>query len=121
MVANRRVLSGFFGGLSGNQGALRSVFLLQAGLSRDAFVSTSVVSATLVDIFRLMIYGTGFLTTHFTNSQELTSSVVVGTVSAIIGTFVGKRLLERVTLKFVRNTVATVMLLIGFSLIAGFV
>ncbi len=115
------VLSGFFGGLSGNQGALRSVFLLQAGLSRDAFVSTSVVSAILVDISRLMIYGTGFLTIHFTNSQELTFSVVVGTICAIIGTFVGKRFLERVTLKFVRNTVAIVMLLIGFGLIAGFV
>ena len=115
------VLSGFFGGLSGNQGALRSVFLLQAGLSRDAFVSTSVVSATLVDISRLMIYGSGFLTIHFTNSQELISLVVVGTISAIIGTFVGNRFLERVTLKFVRNTVAIVMLLIGFGLIAGFV
>ncbi len=115
------VLSGFFGGLSGNQGALRSAFLLQAGLSRDAFVSTSAVSATLVDISRLMIYGMGFLTTHFTNSQELITSVAVGTICAIIGTFVGKRFLERVTLKFVRNTVATIMLLIGFGLIAGFV
>ena len=31
-------LSGFFGGLSGNQGALRSAFLIKAGLSKEAFV-----------------------------------------------------------------------------------
>src|SRR5690606_7737307 len=30
-------LSGFFGGLSGNQGALRSAFLIKAGLSKEAF------------------------------------------------------------------------------------
>src|SRR5690606_7263111 len=32
-------LSGFFGGLSGNQGALRTAFLIKAGLSKEAFVA----------------------------------------------------------------------------------
>lgn len=36
-------LSGFFGGLSGHQGALRSAFLIKAGLSKEAFVGTGVV------------------------------------------------------------------------------
>jgi uncharacterized protein len=34
------ILSGFFGGLSGHQGALRSIFLLKAGLSKEQFVAT---------------------------------------------------------------------------------
>ncbi|MBI3239278.1 MAG: sulfite exporter TauE/SafE family protein, partial [Flavobacteriia bacterium] len=34
------VLSGFFGGLSGNQGALRSVFLLRADLGKESFIAT---------------------------------------------------------------------------------
>ncbi|MGL4422959.1 MAG: TSUP family transporter, partial [Gemmataceae bacterium] len=34
------LLSGFFGGLSGMQGALRSAFLARAGLSKEAFVAT---------------------------------------------------------------------------------
>jgi uncharacterized protein len=42
-------LSGFFGGLSGNQGALRSAFLLKIGLSKEAFVATGVVSAVIID------------------------------------------------------------------------
>ena len=32
--------SGFFGGLSGMQGALRSAFLARAGLSKEAFVAS---------------------------------------------------------------------------------
>ena len=54
-------LSGFFGGLSGNQGALRSAFLLKVGLSKEAFVATGVVSAVIVDAARLVIYGVGFM------------------------------------------------------------
>ena len=51
------LLSGFFGGLSGHQGALRSAFLLRAGLSKEVFVGTGVVSAVIVDLSRLLVYG----------------------------------------------------------------
>lgn len=37
------LLRGFFGGLSGNQGVLRSAFLIKAGLSKVAFVATGIV------------------------------------------------------------------------------
>ncbi len=46
-------LSGFFGGLSGHQGALRSMFLLRAGLSKEGFIATGIAAATLIDISRL--------------------------------------------------------------------
>jgi uncharacterized protein len=49
-------LSGFFGGLSGHQGALRSVFLLKCGLTKEAFIATGVVIACLVDMTRLAVY-----------------------------------------------------------------
>ncbi len=35
------ILSGFFGGLSGHQGALRSAFLVKVGISTQAFVGAS--------------------------------------------------------------------------------
>ncbi len=113
-------MSGFFGGLSGNQGALRSAFLLKAGLSKDAFVATGVVSAVFVDAARLMVYGTGFLASHLTKSQELITPIVVGMICAFTGAFIGKRFLQRVTLKAVRVMVATAILLIGLGLLAGF-
>ena len=114
-------LSGFFGGLSGNQGALRSAFLLKAGLSKEAFVATGVVSAVIVDAVRLLVYGGGFLVAHLTASRELVAPVLVGTLCAFIGAFVGKRLLKKVTLRAVQLTVAVAMLLIGVALLAGLI
>nr|MBP8158026.1 sulfite exporter TauE/SafE family protein [Flavobacterium sp.] len=54
------VLSGFFGGLAGVQGALRSAFLIKAGLSKESFIATTVVVSTFVDITRLSVYTTNF-------------------------------------------------------------
>ena len=54
------LLSGFFGGLSGHQGAFRSAYLLKAGLSKEAFIATGVVLACVVDASRLAVY-TGHL------------------------------------------------------------
>ena len=50
------VVSGFFGGLSGNQGAFRSAFLLGAGLGKETFIATGVVLACVVDVTRLGVY-----------------------------------------------------------------
>ena len=50
------MLSGFFGGLCGNQGALRSAFLIKAGLSREAFIGTSVVISFFVDLSRFYTF-----------------------------------------------------------------
>ncbi|OGS10670.1 MAG: hypothetical protein A3J70_12330, partial [Elusimicrobia bacterium RIFCSPHIGHO2_02_FULL_61_10] len=52
------VLSGFFGGLSGHQGALRSAFLIRCGLSKEAFIASGVAVACLVDFTRLGVYMT---------------------------------------------------------------
>lgn len=112
-------LSGFFGGLSGNQGALRSAFLLKSGLSKEAFVATGVVSAVIVDAARLVVYGTGFMAGHLAQSHELLTPVAVGTICAFIGSFVGKRVLQKVTLRTVQIVVAVAMLLIGVGLAAG--
>lgn len=114
-------LSGFFGGLSGNQGALRSAFLLKIGLSKEAFVATGAVSAVIVDAARLVVYGAGFMSGHLAQSQEILTPVVVGTVCAFIGSFVGKRLMHKVTLRTVQIVVAVAMLLIGGGLAAGLV
>jgi hypothetical protein len=48
-----RLLSGFFGGLSGHQGALRSAFLAKVGITTPAFVGTNAVIGLAVDLARL--------------------------------------------------------------------
>jgi uncharacterized protein len=110
------VLSGFFGGLSGNQGALRSAFLIKTGLRKEAFVATGVASAIIVDATRLLVYGLGAVPDQFSKSHALVAPVLVGTVCAFFGAWVGKRMLTKVTLRGVQIMVATAMLVIGTGL-----
>jgi len=114
------LLSGFIGGLSGNQGALRSAFLIRAGLSKNAFISTSIVSSVIVDAARLSVYGAGFLISGFIYSeQKLLSSVSAGIVGAFIGSLIGMYFLHKVTLHIVQIIVAVMLLLVGAGLMVG--
>ena len=116
------LVSGFFGGLSGNQGALRSAFLIKAGLDKQAFVATGVVSAVFVDTARIGVYGTAFAASGFgAIAGPAAPLVLVACIAAFVGAYAGKRLLGKVTLLAVRRVVASGMILIGTGLAAGFV
>jgi len=116
------VISGFFGGLSGNQGAFRSAFLMKAGLQKEAFVATGVVSAVIVDSVRLGVYGASYLTENLERlPQETFGLVVVATIAAFFGAFFGKRVLKKVSLETVHLIVALCMIGIGLALASGLV
>jgi uncharacterized membrane protein YfcA len=116
------LISGFFGGLSGNQGAFRSAFLLKSGLGKEAFVATGVVAAAIVDTVRLAVYGLSFYATNFAAlSGEVAAVVVTAVVAACLGAYLGARLLEKVTLRFVQLIVAGMMVVIGLGLVSGLV
>lgn len=112
------VLSGFFGGLSGNQGALRSVFLLRAGLGKEAFIATGVVIACLIDTSRLLIYIPSMIKHH--NSFDFTL-LLAATLSAFTGAFVGNKLLKKITVSALRAGVACLLIVFGCLLAAGIV
>jgi len=111
-------LSGFFGGLSGNQGALRSAFLIKAGLSKEAFIGTAVVVSTFVDFTRLGVYATRFTSAGLIDNISL---VLSATLAAISGAYIGNKLLKKVTLKFLQVTVAIMLIIISVALGAGFI
>lgn len=114
------LLSGFFGGLSGNQGAFRSMVLIKAGLDKQAFVGTGVVSAVIIDTVRLSIYGLSFSTQQFLHlSGEIMDVIAVATGSAFLGAWVGTRVLKQITLRAVRIGVATMLILVGTALLTG--
>jgi uncharacterized membrane protein YfcA len=115
------VLSGFFGGLSGNQGPFRSLFLIRAGLSRDEFVGTSVVVAVLVDLCRLVVYGIGFQAARTVGGAGTGGYVLAATLAAFAGALAGKRVLARVTYRGVRVLVAVMLIAVGIGLAAGLV
>ncbi len=116
-------LSGFFGGLSGMQGALRSLFLLRAGLSKEQFIGTGVVAAVLVDLSRLAVYGSSMLGDHFAQLQRqgAVQLVIAGTVSALVGTVAGTRLIRKVTMDAVQKIVGWLLIGIAVCLCAGLV
>ncbi len=111
-------LSGFFGGLSGNQGALRSAFLIRAGLTKESFVATAVVVSTFVDFTRLSIYATRFTTSGLTENLTLVCSA---TISGIAGAYIGNKLLKKVTLRFLQVTVAIMLIVISIGLASGII
>ncbi len=110
------VLSGFFGGLSGNQGAFRSAFLIKAGLSKLAFIGTGVVVSSFVDFTRLGVYATRFTKSGLTDNLILVSLAVL---SAIIGAFLGNKLLKKVTIQYIQVLVAIMLILVSIALGMG--
>ena len=117
------VISGFFGGVSGHQGALRAAFLTNCGLSRDAFIGTSVVCATLVDLTRLAVYGATVFQRDSAGLQDSSAQglLIAATLAAFGGSFLGARLVKKVTLGTVRRVVGGMLLFLGLGIAAGFV
>lgn len=111
-------LSGFFGGLSGNQGALRSAFLIKVGLSKEAFIGTAVVVSTFVDFTRLSVYATRFAQAGLGDNLAL---IAIATLSAIAGAYLGNKLLKKVTLRFLQLFVAIMLILLSIALGMGVV
>lgn len=110
------LLSGFFGGLSGNQGALRSAFLIKAGLSKEAFIGTAVIVSISVDFTRLFVYSTTFTSLIITDNWLI---ITTTTLSAILGAYIGNQLLKKVTVAFIQKLVAIMLILISIALAAG--
>ncbi len=111
-------LSGFFGGLSGNQGILRAAFLIKAGLTKEQFIGTSVVCSILVDIARISVYGLSAYKGLWGN-LEMTGILVAATATAFLGSYLGSKWMGKITLKSVRRLVGWMLLVLGFVIALG--
>nr|HID60216.1 sulfite exporter TauE/SafE family protein [Desulfobacterales bacterium] len=116
-------LSGFFGGLSGHQGALRAAFLIRAGLQKEVFIGTMVVSAVAVDTCRLIIYGMTFFFREFEvlKNQGGLELVIAGSLAAFLGAFIGSKLLKKITMRIIQVMVGVMLLLFAVALGIGFI
>jgi uncharacterized membrane protein YfcA len=112
------LLSGFFGGLSGMQGALRSAFLVRAGLSKESFVATGGVIACLIDLSRLGVYATALARA----AADLDAALLAAAIAAAFGgALVGNRYLRRMTMASVQRIVAGMLAAVAIAMIAGLV
>lgn len=116
-------LSGFFGGLSGHQGALRSAFLLKAGLEKEVFLGTGVICAVLVDFSRLIFYGVSFFSREFGkfSTHGGIGLVATATIAAFLGSFIGARLIQKMTMSIIKQIIGGMLLLLAIALGIGWV
>ena len=112
------LLSGFFGGLSGHQGALRSAFLVRLNLPKESYVATGTAIACVVDVARMSIYA---LTFNFTTIKQNYSIIIIAVLAAFVGALIGNKLLKKTTLGFLKWFVTVFMILIALLMMLGLI
>ncbi len=112
------LISGFFGGLSGHQGALRSAFLMRSGLSKDAFMGTRVVCACLVDVSRISVYATDIATGWQGIDGWL---VLVASLAAFSGAWQGNKWVKKTELPVLNKIIAAALVLFALAFACGFI
>jgi uncharacterized membrane protein YfcA len=110
-------LSGFFGGLSGHQGALRSAFLIQLGLKKETYIATGIAIACLVDFTRIPVY---FKRVNILEEVPL-ELFSVAVVAAFAGAYIGKLYLKKLKLITLHRIVAAAMIAVAFLLVFGWI
>lgn len=104
-------LAGFLAGLIGTGGAIRGVVLTAFSLEKNLFVGTSAAIDFGVDLSRMLIYlDSGFLDKSYFWSIP---SLFVG---AVLGSYLGKRILNKISQEAFRKIILGLILAIGLSL-----
>ncbi len=112
------ILSGFFGGLSGHQGALRSAFLARAGLTKEQFVGTGTAIGAMIDLARISVYAKHLSSQGITSNLSL---IVITTLAAFLGAFLGNKLLKKMTMRGVQSVVSASLLILALALGSGLI
>jgi len=103
------VLSGFFGGLVGNQGGLRAAGLVSFKLSKTEFVATATAIALVIDIFRVPVY----IATSGDELKHLVAEIAIMSTGVIVGTLLGAPLLRRLSQRYFTVALSVVLIIVG--------
>lgn len=110
-------IAGFFGGLTGLQGAMRSAFLMGTELEPEEYIATSASCSTIIDLARVAVYIPTMLIASW-NSIHTSITIVAASV-AVVGTIVGFSFLKFVTIKTIRIIVVSMIVVLAISTILG--
>src|SRR3546814_8200091 len=94
----------FMGGLTGQQGAFRSMFLLKSGLDARHFIATGVILAIMVDLSRLPGYFAAFSGDDLPLGGRQALLIALATLSAFPGAWIGGRHMKKATIRSEENT-----------------
>lgn len=108
-------LSGFFGGLVGNQGGIRTAAMLGFEVDKRQFVATTTAVALLIDLARVPVY----VTVDRVALVRMWPIVTLAAAGVIAGTFLGETLLARVPDTKFRFVIGVLLLALGVSFVVG--
>ena len=111
-------LSGFFGGLTGNQGAFRSAFLAHSHLGAKTFIGTNAAISVCVDVIRLIFYGVSFWSLLMSLDPLLLATALGG---AFVGIFVGLAFLKKVAIGFIQKVIVVLLYGLGILIAMGLI
>ncbi|MEB3288239.1 MAG: sulfite exporter TauE/SafE family protein [Vampirovibrionales bacterium] len=114
-------VSGFFGGLTGHQGALRAAFLVRLNQDKETYIGTTIVSSLLIDVSRLLVYGATFFTKDFKTllEQGQAGIIIAGIIAAFIGALLGYFFVKKVTLAFMHKVIGVLLVFYSIALASG--
>lgn len=114
-------ISGFFGGVSGHQGALRTAFLVRANLDKKQLVGTMAVCSLAVDLVRTAVYGATFIQQDWSSMRSSGAMwLILGAMgAALVGSIVGARLVQKITIESLQRLIAALLTFVALLLIAG--
>lgn len=109
------VLSGFFGGFSGHQGALRALFLSKLKMEPLVFVATTAIISLLIDLTRVSVYFTG----SWYENYFPTSMMLICVPSALAGTLVGRKYIQKINHAKMSTIVGVALFAMGLAMLLG--
>ena len=102
--------SGLFAGVLGTGGAIRGLTMAAFNLEKNAFIATSAIIDFFVDFSRTIVYFfNGFIT------KEILIYIPFLIVISIIGTYIGKLLLKRISQEAFKRLSLYLILIIGIT------
>lgn len=110
-------ISGFIGGFTGSQGAIRSYFLRQANLTPIRYAATGTMISLLIDLTRIPTYFSGIAVIK---SQLNYTVLIIATVSAMMGAILGKFYIKKIAIRSFDLIIGVCLTLYALMLILGF-
>lgn len=108
-------ISGFLAGLVGTGGAIRGITLASYNLDKVTFIATSALIDLGIDSGRSFAY---FFNGYVT--KDILYLIPLLMVVSVIGTYLGKRILEHVSEEQFKSIVLSLVLLTGFLTLYNF-
>jgi len=104
-------LSGFFAGLFGVGGAVRSAFLSTFNLPKEMYIFTSGMIAFFIDITRI----TKYITSRTSMPEHLIFILLIAIPISLTGAYTAKKIVNKVPQKYFRLVIAVFLGLIALK------